>query len=187
MTTPLQGRHFHAVRFYQDPQSLCDIVARFVAQGLEHGEPGVVIATPAHVNGILERLASGHDVPALRADRRLVFLDAQDTLDRFVVHGSPHGIDFWNTIVPVFKQVTEGRGHCTVRAYGEMVDVLWKAGLTPAASKVEMLWNHLALSHSFALLCGYAMDNFYQAAAVDEICSHHSHVVSSAGTVTAVY
>ena len=67
-----------------------------------------------------------------------------------------------------------------------MVDVLWKAGQTVAACRLEALWNALANTHAFSLLCGYAMDNFYKDAAVDEICSHHSHVVSSTGAAAAV-
>ena len=47
-------------------------------------------------------------------------------------------------------------------AYGEMVDVLWKAGQDVAAIRLEMLWNKLAAMHDFALLCGYAMGNFYK-------------------------
>jgi hypothetical protein len=63
-----------------------------------------------------------------------------------------------------------------------MVDVLWKQGRTVAATRLEMLWNDLARSHDFALLCGYAMGNFYKGTAVEEICAHHSHVLSSEGT-----
>jgi DcmR-like sensory protein len=61
-----------------------------------------------------------------------------------------------------------------VRACGEMVDVLWKRNQTAAATRVEMLWNELAQSHDFSLLCGYSMGNFYKDAAQDDICRHHT-------------
>ena len=67
---------------------------------------------------------------------------------------------------------------CVIRAYGEMVDVLWKAGQTAAAIQLEMLWNQLAQTHQFALLCGYSMGNFYKDAAQQEISGLHTHVSS---------
>jgi hypothetical protein len=65
-----------------------------------------------------------------------------------------------------------------MRAYGELVDVLWKAGQDAAAIRVELLWNKLAATHDFSLLCGYAMGNFYKRAGLNAISREHSHVVS---------
>jgi hypothetical protein len=65
-----------------------------------------------------------------------------------------------------------------IRAYGEMVDVLWKAERADAAIRLEMLWNKLAARHGFALLCGYAMGNFYkQTDLFEEVCRQHTHVM----------
>jgi uncharacterized protein len=113
-------------------------------------------------------------------------LDADDTLAAFMVDGMPDQHRFRDTLVPVIERACGGRRDCVVRAYGEMVDVLWKRGQTVAATRLETLWNMLANSHAFSLLCGYSMGNFYKAAAVDEICSHHTHVVSANGETTAV-
>ena len=67
-----------------------------------------------------------------------------------------------------------------VRAYGEMVDVLWKQGREDAAIRLEILWNKLAHTYGFALLCGYSMGNFYkQAERFQEVCRQHTHVLSS--------
>ncbi len=62
-----------------------------------------------------------------------------------------------------------------------MVDVLWKAGQDMAAIKLEMLWNTLAMTHDFQLLCGDAMRNFYKDASLAEIHHQHSHVVAANG------
>ncbi len=53
--------------------------------------------------------------------------------------------------------------------------------MTVAAVQVEMLWNKLAMTREFSLLCGYGMGNFYKDAALQEICDQHSHVVSAEG------
>jgi hypothetical protein len=174
--------HFHAVRFYKDPDCLSRIVADFIGDGLAGGEPAIVIATPEHRALVVRDLrAMALDVEALQRDGDLFLLDADETLAAFMVDGMPDCALFIEAIVPVIEQACRGRKDCVVRAYGEMVDVLWKAGQTVAATRLEMLWNNLAASHAFSLLCGYAMGNFYKDAAVEEICSHHSHVVADSG------
>ena len=60
-----------------------------------------------------------------------------------------------------------------------MVDVLWQDGLTAAAIRLEMLWNQLAMTHDFSLLCGYAMGSFYKDAGMRDICAQHSHVIAA--------
>ncbi len=174
--------HFHAVRFYKDADCLSRIVADFVGDGLAAGEPAIVIATPEHRAVVMRNLqAMALDVERLQSDGDLFLLDAQNTLDRFMVDGMPNAALFTEAIVPIIEQACRGRKDCVVRAYGEMVDVLWKAGATVAATRLEMLWNDLAASHAFSLLCGYAMGNFYKDAAVEDICSHHSHLLSDSG------
>jgi hypothetical protein len=44
-----------------------------------------------------------------------------------------------------------------------------------------MLWNQLAASQSFALLCGYSMGHFYKDAAQQTICAQHTHIISDTG------
>ena len=179
--------HFHAVRFYKDAEGLSRIVADFLAEGFAVGQPAVVIATPKHRESIDMQLADRSlDVGRLQTERKLFLLDADEVLSEFMVDGMPDGDRFHNALSPVIERACGGQKNCVVRAYGEMVDVLWKGGRTVAATKLETLWNMLANTHRFSLLCGYAMGNFYKDAAVDEICSHHSHVVSSRGEATAI-
>ena len=44
-----------------------------------------------------------------------------------------------------------------------------------------MLWNQLANTRKFSLLCGYSMGSFYKDAAFEAICGQHTHVLSSEG------
>jgi hypothetical protein len=108
----------------------------------------------------------------------LMMVDAEATLSQFMVGGMPDPTRFRAAVVPLLQQACRGRTGCVVRAYGEMVDVLWKAGHTVAAVRLETLWNQLAHSQSFALLCGYSMGHFFKDAAQQEICDLHTHVVS---------
>jgi hypothetical protein len=169
---------FHAVRFYENKASLCRTVADFLAEGLTLGQPGLVIATPAHREAIVVELRSRHfDVEAIQAAGELLFLDARAVLATFMVDGMPDAALFETHLPVALDRLSRGRKDCTVRAYGEMVDVLWQDGTTAAAIRLEMFWNELAMSHDFSLLCGYAMGSFYKDAGMRDICSHHSHVL----------
>jgi hypothetical protein len=179
--------HFHAVRFYQDSDSLARLVAEFVGEGFASGLPAVVIATPEHRAAVVRHLAArSFDVAQLESKQDLILLDASSVLSEFMVDGMPNASRFRRTMIPIIEKACRGRENCVIRAYGEMVDLLWKAGQTVAATRLETLWNQLAQTHAFSLLCGYSMGNFYKDAAQEEICSHHTHVVSEGGDAAIV-
>ena len=180
------GGHFHAVRFYEDTNSLCRIVSGFVAEGLALGQPALIIATPLHAQCIIDNLtAASIDVEALKAKGHLLVLDARQTLATFMVNGQPDSDFFKASAGSALEKMAGGRAR-TIRAYGEMVDVLWKDGMSAAAIKLEMLWNRLANTHDFSLLCGYAMGNFYKNATIDDVCRHHTHTVSESGEASLI-
>jgi hypothetical protein len=146
------------------------------------GSPAVVIATPEHRDAIGRALAAQFfDVARLEAAGELIMVDAGAVLAAFMVDGMPDPGRFKRAVVPLLEKACRGRSECVVRAYGEMVDVLWKAGQTVAAVRLETLWNQLAQSHTFALLCGYSMGHFYKDAAQQQICGQHTHIVSDSG------
>jgi hypothetical protein len=91
---------------------------------------------------------------------------------------------FHENVGRIVQQVLNGRSRTVLRAYGEMVDLLWRQGKAEAAIELEVLWNKLALSFDFALLCGYAMGSFYkQVDQLESIRVLHSHVVNGPGKV----
>ena len=174
--------HFHAVRFYDRPASLCQIVADFLAEGLAANQPALVIATPEHRAGIEAALRGKNlDVAALQAAGDLVLLDAEEALATFLVDGMPDAKRFMAKGTEIIQGACRGRTDCTVRAYGEMVDVLWKKGQSVAALRLEMLWNKLAATQDFSLLCGYATGNFYEGSQQKEICAQHTLVIAPDG------
>ena len=178
--------HFHAVRFYEDSHSLCRIVSGFIAEGLALDQPALIIGTRTHIIQIEQNLrAATIDVDTLKKKGDLLLLDAHQTLATFMVHGVPDPDFFKAAATSALDQVAHGRKK-TIRAYGEMVDVLWKEGNTSGAIKLEMLWNQLANTHDFSLLCGYAMGNFYKDASILEVCQHHTHTVADDGQVSLV-
>ena len=177
--------HFHAVRFYENRESLARTVADFLSEGLSNNEPGLVIATPEHRDVVLEVLRTrGIDIDQAVTAGDLVLLDASEVLATFMVDGMPDGTRFRAEIIPVIDRLCENRKPCTIRAYGEMVDVLWKQGRTTAAVRLEVLWNELAGSRDFSLLCGYALGSFYKKTGMKEICEHHTHILPADSTLS---
>jgi hypothetical protein len=173
--------HHHAVQFYGDDASLFTTVAGFLSQGFVDGHPAIVIATRDHRSAILEHLR-GRLIDVDQAQRvgSLIMLDAQETLDRFMDGNVPNPYRFEESVGKLIEQVLEGReDRVLIRAYGEMVDVLWKEGKSDAAIRLEVLWNKLAQRFGFALLCGYSIGNFYkEMKGFEAICREHTHVVA---------
>src|SRR5688572_26922603 len=127
-------KHYHAVQFYKDEASLAGTVAQFLADGLTMGQPGIVIATPSHSESIVRELMSrGVDVEPLRTTGELQFFDARKLLRAFMVGGVPDAMLFRTTVGDMIEKLCAGRVPCPIRAYGEMVDLLWQEGNSDGA------------------------------------------------------
>jgi len=179
------GLH-HVVQFYEDDGFLCDSVVRFLASGLAAGENVLIIARESHRQQIRLRLESNDfDMERALASGRVTMLDAGEVLRRLLVEGMPD----WERLSDVVGSAlaAAARGARGVRAYGEMVDLLWRDGKPAAAVRLEEMWNDLGRHHSFSLLCAYVMGDFYKesdAAAFAEVCKAHSHVLPAEGYTT---
>jgi PAS domain S-box-containing protein len=174
----------HFVRFYQDDSHLYKTVGRFLVEGLESGEGVVVIATPEHLAGFEGTIAAaGYDVASVKERGDLTVLDAEETLSTFLIGDLVHGVldneAFTRMVGGVVEQASAGIVKRKVRAYGEMVALLFRQGNTDATIGLEELWNGLAQTHTFDLCCAYALDDFNRASHLEpfhRICAVHSHV-----------
>jgi len=177
--------HHHAVQFYGAESSLFATVAGFLSEGLIGRQPAVVIATAVHADGICRHLRDRLiDVDEARRVGDLVILDADDMLSLFMVNGEPDAALFDRNVGGLITQTLRGDKRTVLRAYGEMVDILWKQGQADAAIRLEILWNTLAEKHRFALLCGYAMGSFYkQPKQFADVVEQHTHVVTAGANV----
>lgn len=172
-TTPCD----HRVVFYESRQYLVDSTADFLAEALDRGETAVAIATREHLTAIEQVLAAAG---TSRGQGALVALEAQATLDRFMVDGDPDPATFFDVIGDILDGLPASGGQPHV--FGEMVAVLWEQGNVTGALAVEDLWNDLARSRSFLLSCAYPIQAFdSEAAAADfrSICMKHSSVTAA--------
>jgi hypothetical protein len=174
---PDGGDHF--VQLYQDEAFLADAVAEYVGAGLREGEAAVLIATPQHVQ-IFQRALERRGLYPQAALRRgqLRLLDARDTLSRLTKDGSPDWQPFHELCGGVIAEMR--LQYPRVRAYGEMVDVLWQDGMRDEAVRLEGFWHLLGKLQTFSLLCAYGIDNLDAAAydrGLDCVCRAHTHLI----------
>ena len=170
----------HGVQVYQDARELAESVAAYLGAGFDEGEPALVLATPEHwqlfAAGLAER---GHDTVELEAEGLLDRDDAATILDSIMVDGVLSR--------PRFESVVGGRLDAlgkrypgrSVRAFGELVDLLCAQDDPAAAAELEREWHTLAQVRRFSLLCGYELDVFdrtTQASILPDVCGAHSHV-----------
>jgi hypothetical protein len=169
----------HAVRVYGDVSELACSVASFLTAGFGAGDPGLVIATSDHRQALTAELGRrGWNASALERKGFLAHADADELLGRFMEPELPSVERFERVVGGLVDQARAKHPDRTLRAFGEMVDVLWRRGDRPAALALEALWSDLADARSFALLCGYGLDIFelgVQREALPEVVHLHSH------------
>jgi len=169
---------------YSHAGELADPVAEYLAAGFELGEPAVVVATPEHWAQFARGLTSrGWDAWRL-ADQGLLTLADADAMLRACMEGrAPSAEAFEREIGGLLDGVATRFPNRWIRAFGEMVDLLCRRGNAEAAGKLEDLWNDLALTRHFSLLCGYGLDVFDQGSQLTplpDVCRAHAHVETSA-------
>ena len=174
----------HSVHFYDRPSSLIDRVCEYVRDGFRSGDAAIIICTPEHLQSIDACLgARGFDVAALRENGQYVALDAAGTLEQFIVDGRPDRNRFSDVVGGQLL-----RTHATyprVRAFGEMVALLWAQGKSQAALELEDLWNELLGHHPFSLMCAYSLDVLGKPAnlqTVVDIAKLHGKVIGTVET-----
>ncbi len=176
------GPKQHLLQLYRSDAFLADSVADFVSAGLLQGEAGVIIATREHREVFSFSLKQRSiDVATALASGQLVMLDAAETLASFSPSGVPVRELFFSRMGKLFEtfQVKERR-FSSVRAYGEMVSLLWDKGDEASTIVLEQFWNELATKYSFSLLCGYPKTSFDRSGhreALLGICQAHSHTL----------
>ena len=163
----------HIVQFYDDEPELARTVGRYLSETVEAGAAGIVIATDAHRRAFAGQLAAAEiDVAKCVLDGTLTLLDAAATMAQFVRDGRVDRQAFRRVIGSMV-----GRAGATgrpVRAYGEMVALLWEAGDVVAAIELEECWNELSREFPFALLCGYHSESVLgheHAEALRQVCA----------------
>jgi signal transduction histidine kinase len=181
----------HAVQFYYDDRFLINSLSDFVLGALEAGRCAVVVATREHRFDCAESLREkGVNLTEAIEQGRYVALDASDTLERFMVDGSPDAKLFAEILSDIISTSSacvipgSNDGKEKVAIFGEMVALLLERGQIRAALRLEQLWNELSQNHSFELLCAYRISSFDRTTHRElfhQICAEHDFVIPAEG------
>ena len=170
----------HAAQIYVEDQELAESVAKYVAAGFELGEPAVVVATEEHADLIADRLtALGWNAARVEQLGLLLAVDAETTLGHLMDGPHPSAAAFERVAGGLLDELAARFPGRRIRAFGEMVNVLCERGQREAAMELEKLWNRLARTRDFTLLCGYRVDLFDRTSQVEtlpDVCRVHTHV-----------
>jgi len=177
----------HDVQFYFDDQFLIESLSAFVRNALDAGTSAIVVATRSHCVSLADRLRrDGTDLTSAIGHGRYMALDAAETLDRFMLNGSPDELRFGECIGDAISCSAHAAlcQNATVSIYGEMASILWQRRDTQGALRLEELWNRLSAHYSFHLLCGCPITSFDRRTHTDlfsQICCQHDAVIPAEG------
>jgi hypothetical protein len=172
----------HVVQIYEDDDIFLDLLSDYVCDGMKANESVIVIATNGHLNGLNQRLeAKGYSMSELVSKNVYFPLDAEETLSQFMINDWPDE-NLFNQVIGELLLKAERQSE-KVRAFGEMVALLWAKGQVGATVRLELLWNKFCENKLFCLFCAYPASGFTQDASesVMHICGAHSKMITSDG------
>lgn len=169
----------HVLQIYENDDVFLNTLTSFVSNGIHTGESTIVIATRAHLDALEGRLESyGIDINGLIFDDRYIPLDAEKVLAMFMVKDWPDETLFMQTVSAILVKA-RGDSNRKIRAFGEMVALLWARGLNGATVRLEYLWNKFCEKETFCLFCAYPKPGFTDdlAESIHHICNAHSKII----------
>lgn len=170
----------HVLQIYENDIEFISTLEGFVSSGFRCGESVVVIATPEHLRALNQRLRDrGWDLFSLTLQDQYIPLSAEDTLKQFMINGWPDENLFYHLLTNLLLRARSRERR--VRAFGEMVAVLWSEGYSGATVHLEHLWSRYCESEQFSLYCAYPKSGFTEDAktSLDNICSCHSKRIAA--------
>ena len=174
----------HVVQLYgEDALLLRQQVGQFIGEGLALGEPALVIAGPRNRDAFVCQLSEdGHDPITAIQTGRLVLIDAATLLGAMTVDGKLAWEAFDASAGAAVRDLRVRTGASRMRAYGEMVGILWQARQASDAAVLEDFWNRLLANGDVSLFCGYPvdlMDPHLDTEALQPLIDAHTHLLSN--------
>lgn len=164
----------HIAQFYEHDGVLLDTLVRFVDRGLMMGEGVIVIATREHLRVLEESLSTLMiGMATNRLTETYIAFDAHEALDKFMIKRRPNDQLFLEFAMDLVSRAS-ARGR-RVRAFGEMVALLWARGDVDATLRLEHLWSKVCKTREFSLFCAYPKTGI--AASTADICAAHSRII----------
>jgi hypothetical protein len=170
----------HVVQIYENEIVFMDLLESYVVDGFNAGDCVILILSPEHRQQLYQRLyARNLSLNEMISSHRFIALDAMQTLAKFMVDGWPDETLFTKVVSELLISARHNKR--PVRAFGEMVAILWEQGHSGATMQLERLWNRFCEKESFTLFCAYPRSGFHEHAnnSMMHICGKHTKMVTS--------
>jgi hypothetical protein len=170
----------HVVQLYDNEETFLDMLAGFAGSGFKAGDSVILIATASHLEGLAKRMkAHGIHVDSLIENNQYIPLEAEHTLSLLLADDYPNEKLFMEVIGQTVKRAR--KNNRKIRAFGEMVAILWKKNQTEATIALEELWNKFCTQEALTLFCAYPRDIFEDSpcGSIPHICSCHSKIIDN--------
>jgi DNA-binding NarL/FixJ family response regulator len=172
----------HDVQFYSEEEPFLLSLSRFIEDGLLGGNVVIVVVTEPHRRRLLQILKDQGVATATAVEQgRFVHLEATETLSTFMQDGEISQTRFFSIFGRIIHnaEMVNALMHKRILVFGEMVAVLCERGQVEAVIQLERMWNELARTRSFYLLCGYPVSEVRDGGLYEKICAEHSTVFSA--------
>ena len=171
----------HIVQLYQDQEFLNRAVCRYARAGLANGQGVMLFPTLSHWKAFRPGLeAGGVDVHAAQESGQLTVVDADEVLPRFMRGAMPDPPTFEGAFGDIVGQARAGGSYRKLRAWGEMVNILWERGDIAASMNLEDLFDQLNKTIDIVMFCSFQMDNFngdVHEHMLPRLGTNHSHLI----------
>lgn len=147
----------HLVQFYKKSEYLAESVAEYIQLGLSKGDGIIILATRDHWQSLKNSLEQKNSsVEQYLTEGRLLYIDAHLALQKILDQGHPDKNTFMDFIQSILLHM---HAYPSIRAYGELVDLLCAEGKIREAIELEKYWGEILQSTpSLSLMCGYNAD-----------------------------
>ena len=168
----------HVLQIYKTDDAFLDVLEEFTLSGIASNECVIIIGTVNHLKALEDRmLLRGLDVDALNDDEQFIPLNAEIALGKFMRNNKPDERLFSHFVMGLMDKAN--RKKRKVRAFGEMVAILWAEGHNEATVQLENLWTNFCNTEAFCLFCAYPENGFTQdiTSSIKTICQAHTKVI----------
>jgi hypothetical protein len=178
----------HVLQIYEDDKSFLDLLESYIVGGLKADECVILIATRQHLNAINDRVKNkGFNLSALTLNECYVPLVAEEMLSKFMINNWPDEDLFTHELKQLISKPIQRNQK--IRAFGEMVSILWSQGQGSATIHLEHLWNRFCSEHSLTLFCAYPKSGFTNSTteSLNRICGAHARIIDGVGESSVIY
>jgi len=169
------ARFDHVVQLYDNDVIFIDTLTGFVESAIRSNENAVIIATDRHLTALEAKLESrGHKIDTLIVENRFIPVSAEETLHEFFINGKLDESRFMKVISGLLQHAKGNQKK--VRAFGEMVAILWAQGNKEATVQLEHFWTKLAKQDPFCVYCAYSKEIL--TSDEETVCGCHTRVIS---------